>query len=162
MDIKKPDLSAVLEKLSFLKNNLALLVPIVLTVVAALLFIPTTLFSRSLDNKVQKGSVGLGTACDNLLRKGVVPKDQYLVEQQNLKGLEQDANEMVRLVEQSVQRSLLSYRIFPAPKDMSSQKYEDFGKAFCNGVFTLIRETQGTVPPTPEEMGFDAGAECAI
>ena len=116
MDIKKPDLSVVLEKLSFLKNNLALLVPIVLTVLAALLFIPTTLFSRSLNNKVQKGSIkALGKACDDLLRNGVVPKEQYVVAQQELKGLEQDANEMVRLSEQCVQRSLLNYRIFPVP-----------------------------------------------
>ena len=158
MDIKKPDLSVVLEKLSFLKNNLALLVPIVLAVVAGLLFIPTTLFSRSLDKKVQANSVRSGERCDTLLRNGVVSKDQAIVEEQNLKGLAQDANEIIRLNEQSVQRSLLSYRIFPAPKDMASQKYEDFGKAFCNGILTMIQETQGTVPPTPEEMGLDSAS----
>ena len=57
MDIKKPDLSVVLEKLSFLRNNLALLVPIVLVVVAALLFIPTTLFSKGLQNKIKTKSL---------------------------------------------------------------------------------------------------------
>lgn len=156
MDIKKPDLSVVLEKLSFLKNNLALLVPIVLAVVAALLFIPTTLFSKSLKGKMDKESVRVGQQCDSLMRNGVVAKKQFEVEQQNLKGYAQDANEMIRLNEQSVQRGLLSYRIFPEPTDSASQKYEDFGKAFCNGILTMIQGIQGTVPPTPEEMGLDA------
>jgi len=135
---------------------MALLVPIVLAVVAALLFIPTTLFSKSLSNKIQNDSLKPGAKCDRLLQNGVVPKEQFEVEKQKLSGLAQDANEMIRLTDQAVQRSLLSYRIFPTPKDMSSQKYEDFGKAFCNGVLTLIQETEGTVPPTPEEMGLDA------
>jgi hypothetical protein len=159
MDIKKPDLSVVLEKLSFLKNNLALLVPIVLVVVAALLFIPTTLFSKSLQSKVQKGSLTAGgDKCDRLLQNGVVPKEQFEVQRKNLTGLAHDANEIKLWNEQSVQRSLLSYRIFPIATDTASQKYEDFGKAFCNGILTMIQETPGTVPPTPEELGYEGGA----
>ncbi len=156
MDIKKPDLSVVLEKLSFLKNNLALLVPIVLVIVAGLLFIPTTLFSKSLQKKIASGSVAKGQACDRLLRDGVVAKEQYMVARQNLAGYAQDANEMIRLNKQCVQRSLLNYRIFPEPTDRASQKYEDFGKAFCGGIIGMIQEVKGTVPPLPDELGMDS------
>jgi hypothetical protein len=156
MDIKKPDLSVVLEKLSFLRNNLALLVPIVLVVVAGLLFIPTTLFSKSLQKKMDSGSVDQGKACDKLLTNGVVPKEQYMVARQNLEGYAQDANEMIRLNQQCVQRSLLNYRILPEPKDGASQKYEDFGKAFCGGIIAMIQEAKGTVPPSADELGMDS------
>jgi len=157
MDIKKPDLSVVLEKLSFLKNNMALLVPIVLVIVAGLLFIPRTLFSMSLDKKVQTESVRPGTQLDNLLREGVVQKDRYVVEQQSLTGYAHDANQMMLLNEQTVQRSLLSYRIFPKPKDMASQKYEDFGKAFCRGILGMIQGIKGTVPPSADDLGIADG-----
>ncbi|MCF7972873.1 MAG: hypothetical protein K9N55_03560 [Phycisphaerae bacterium] len=157
MDIKKPDLSVILEKLGFLRNNLALLVPIVLVVVAGLLFIPTTLFSRSLDKKIQSESVSKGDRLDRLMQNGVVAEDQYLTVKQELEGNAQDANEMKRLNKECVERSLLSYRIFPKPKDMASQKYEDFANAFCGGILDMIRGSKGTVPPTPEDLGMDAG-----
>lgn len=157
MDIKKPDIGVILEKLSFLKNNLALLVPIVLVVVAGLLFIPTALFHKSLIKKTQSESVSKGSTLDSMSRNGIVPKDQFEVEQQNLKTLAQDANEIKRLNSQCLQRSLLSYRIFPAPTDMSSQKYEDFGRAFCEGILDMVQNVKGTVSPSETELGMQAG-----
>ena len=58
MDIKKPDMRVVLEKLSFLRDNLALMVPIVLVFVAALLFIPTILFSKGLQKRIRSPRAG--------------------------------------------------------------------------------------------------------
>ncbi|MBP8912960.1 MAG: hypothetical protein KBI32_15775, partial [Phycisphaerae bacterium] len=51
----------VLKKLSFLKNNLALLVPILIVLFSALLFIPTKLLSARLQNTIQQQSVKTAT-----------------------------------------------------------------------------------------------------
>ena len=58
----------VLKKLSFLKNNLALLVPILIAVVAVLLFIPTRLLSGKLKNTINEQSVKTATTIDKLIK----------------------------------------------------------------------------------------------
>ena len=58
----------VLKKLSFLKNNLALLVPILIAVVAVLLFIPTRLLSGKLKNTINEQSVKTAAKIDKLIK----------------------------------------------------------------------------------------------
>ena len=57
------DISVVkdlLKKLSFLKDYSALLMPIIIVIVAALLFIPVHLMNRKLRKDVEKASVSIG------------------------------------------------------------------------------------------------------
>ena len=113
MDIKKPDLKAVLEKLSFLKNNMALLVPIVLVLVALLLFVPTKLLSNGLQEKIQKNSVAKGNQLARMITNGVVSTDQATKEKEIQREIAIDANQIILINRQCMQRPLLSYRIFP-------------------------------------------------
>ena len=71
MDIKKPDLSALLGKLSFLRNNVALLAPICLALVAGLLFIPTELLSGNLKKTMQSESLSMANELRGLQSSAV-------------------------------------------------------------------------------------------
>ena len=75
MQMKSPELNLgslkdvagnAIKKLGFLKNNLALLVPIIIVVIAALLFIPTKLLSGKLRGTIEKQSVQTGRNIDRL------------------------------------------------------------------------------------------------
>ena len=66
-----PDIKDILQKLSVLKNNKALLASIIIVLVAILLFIPTTLMSKSLTEQVEKESLGMGRKISAALRNPV-------------------------------------------------------------------------------------------
>ena len=53
MDILK----SLIQKLSFLKDNSAFLVPVILVLIAALLFIPTQLMSSRLKERMEQESI---------------------------------------------------------------------------------------------------------
>jgi len=150
--MKAPDFNIkdVLRKLSFLKNNLALLVPIVIVIVALLLFIPTQILGKRLQATVEEKSVGPGKQIDSLLRDvNSVAEAEALEEYIN--AYAQDANEIETLMAQTVQRELLSYNIFPDTTETSIVLYEDFGRVFREGIEAmLVRMNAGTCPRQDE------------
>ncbi len=152
MDIKKPDLNAILEKLSFLRNNLALLVPIILVVVAGLLFIPTELLSRSLQKKMKTDSVSKGNTLRNYARN-VVSDKQSDVEREYQQNYAHDANQIELMSLQSSQRALLNYKIFPEPRDTSVLIFEEFGKSYAAGIEAMIEQGNANECPTMAELG---------
>ncbi|UCD52749.1 MAG: hypothetical protein JSW27_08945 [Phycisphaerales bacterium] len=151
--MKAPDVNIkdVLKKLSFLKNNLALLVPIVIVIVSLLLFIPTRILGSRLRDTVEKQSVQLGTRVDSLMRDvGSVAQAEALEEYIN--AYEADVNEIESLVAQTVQRELLSYNIFPDTNETSLALYEDFGRAYRQGIEAMLDRMEAGVCPTDEEI----------
>ena len=56
MDKPNINIKDILSKLSFLRNNLALMVPILIAVVALLLFIPTRILGGKLRETVTQNS----------------------------------------------------------------------------------------------------------
>jgi len=153
INIKKPDLSTILEKLSFLRNNLALLVPIILVVVAGLLFIPTVLLSKSLLKKVDADSVTKGTQLRRY-SEAVTSEKQAEVERAYQKNYAQDANQIELMSLQSSKRALLNYKIFPTPQDTSVLIFEDFGKSFCAGIEAMMERGGANECPTAAELGI--------
>ena len=65
---------------------------------------------------MEKESILLGKKVDSLNRNAVA-RDQWKIEQKYQQAYENDANQIARLALQSTQRELLSYKIFPEPKD---------------------------------------------
>ena len=57
-----PNIKEIVGKLSVFKNNKALLVPVIIVFVAAILFIPTTLISRSLRKRMNEESIREGAS----------------------------------------------------------------------------------------------------
>ena len=141
----------LLKRLSFLKDYSALLTPIIIVVVAALLFIPAYLMNRKLRKDVEKASVSMGRDVRSLSGDTVSINQgremgKYQLEFAN------DANRISLLAKQSTQRELLSYTIFPEPKETSRLIFEKFGQDFRKKVEGLIESVNARDCPTRAEL----------
>jgi hypothetical protein len=154
MDIKLPDMKVVIEKLSSLKNlknYMNLMVPLIIAVVAGLMFIPTALLSSGLKQKVNTESVRKGQALDGMAG-APISKNEYLQERKFLETYAADANRIVLMANESTHRDLLSYKIFPSPTDNSVLIFEEFGKQYKAGVEAKIAQLRGHDAPLETEL----------
>jgi hypothetical protein len=151
MDIPKIKIKDVIKKLSFLKNYLSLLVPIAITVVAILLFLPTQLMSSKLKKQIYQESISTSQKIETL-KVDAVPSDQWQIERDYQQSYQQDANTISNLARQTSQRELLSYKIFPTPKDKSTLIFTDFGSQFRSGLEVLLANSRAGECPTDVEL----------
>jgi hypothetical protein len=90
----------------------------------------------------------------------VWPNGQWEREQERQDIYGKDANQIDFLAKQSTQRQLLSYKIFPEPKDDSQFIFTDFGRQFRNAVDQLIAAINAGDCPTPDELDqFKRGSQ---
>ena len=115
MDISK--FKDLIQKLRFLGNYSSLILPLIIVLVAVPFFIFAQLMSSRLKERIESESVSVGKKVQSL---NPVARDQWQVEQEYQQAYERDANQTVLLAKQSSQRQLLSYKIFPNPKDTSA------------------------------------------
>jgi len=149
MDI--PKFKDIIQKLSFIRNYSSLVLPVIITVVAVLLFIPTQLISSKLKKQIENESISLGRDVQSL-SESAVSRDQWEVEQEYQQKYDRDANQTAILVRQSSQRPLLSYKIFPTPKDPSTLIFEQFGQQFRRAADKLIARINALSCPTEAEL----------
>ena len=149
MDVTK--FKDLIRKLSVFRNYSPLLVPVAIAVVAGLLFIPTQLMSGKLKKQMVSESVSMGGRVRSL-SKTAPARDQWKVEQAYQQDYEKDANQMALLAKQSGQRQLLSYKIFPEPKDTSTLIFEEFGRKFRAGIEQLLARINARDCPTAAEL----------
>jgi hypothetical protein len=148
-----PNVKDVLQKLSVFKNNLSLLVPVIIALVSVLLFIPTQLMSSKLKKDVEQDSINNGLEKIKTLETSVVSRQQYEMEAERQKAHAADANEVARLAMQTTQRELLSYDIFPVdPNGFSGLIFQQFGQNFCSGIDNLILSVNARDCPTDAEI----------
>ena len=112
MNLPNINIKEILGKLSVIKNNMALLVPIIIVLVAILLFIPTTLISGRLKKHMEKESITGGARVIERLKAEPISGQQYQIELARQTARMNDANEIALLALQTTQRELLSYDIF--------------------------------------------------
>jgi hypothetical protein len=153
IDLK--DILPLLKKLNILgvlKNNRALLVPIAIAVLAALLFVPTTLLSRSLRKMIETKSVKAGQDIDRLIRD-VNQAAEAEALAPYIEAYRQDANDMDNLILQTTERELLSYKVFADPNNRTSQLvYDPFRHGFVSGVEAMLLRLKAGGPPTEAEI----------
>ncbi|MBN2592430.1 MAG: hypothetical protein JXA81_02900 [Sedimentisphaerales bacterium] len=149
-----PNFKDVLQKLSVIKNNLSLLVPIIIALVSVLLFIPTQLMSSKLKKDVEQKSINDSLRKIKNLETSAVSRQQYEMEAERQKAHAADANEVVKLAMQTTQRELLSYNIFPAPdpNGFSGLIFQKFGENFRTGIDNLILSVNARDCPTDAEI----------
>ena len=141
----------LVQRLSVLKNYSSLLVPVIIGLVGVLLFVPTQLMSGKLKKQIAAESISIGKRVQSL-SKNAVARNQWEVEQEYQQAYESDANQTALLAKQSTQRQLLSYKIFPEPKDTSTLIFEEFGRQFRDGVEMLITRVNASDCPTDAEL----------
>jgi hypothetical protein len=141
-----------LKKLSFLGDFSAFLFPLVLIIIAGLLFVPTTLMQRKLRAQIEEQSIKKGQkAIENLLRDPVSNK-QWEFEKAYQDLYQLDANGIALLAEQTSLRALLSYDIFPEPNETSQQIYSIFGRNFRSLIDKMFEELKSRDCPTQAEL----------
>ena len=149
MDISK--FKDLIQRLSFLGNYSSLILPVIIILVAVLLFIPTQLMSSKLKKRIENESISIGERVRSL-SESTVSRNQWEVEQEYQQDYERDANRTALLAKQSSQRQLLSYKIFPKPKDTSALIFKEFGRRFRDAVDGLITDVNALDCPTAAEL----------
>jgi hypothetical protein len=152
MNVPNINIKDILAKLSVLKNNLSLVVPILIAIVGLLLVIPTRILSARLRATVEKNSVSVGTAIDRTI-SDLSPGKLKTVSQKQLDAVAQDANQAELLVtDRASRRELLSYSLFPDTTDQSRELFTEFGQRYRQGVAAMLRGLNASESPTPTEI----------
>ena len=149
MDI--PDIKTILQKLSVLKNNVSLLVSIIIALIAVLLFVPAKLWSSSLKERVSRTSVMMGNKVKSELRDAVSREQGKEVAKREV-VYQNDANQIALLARQSTERELLSYDIFPSRKDSSALIFKVFGGRYREGIDGALKRMNASDCPTEAEL----------
>ena len=148
-----PKFKDILQKLSFIKDYSSLVVPAVIVAVAVIILMLTQLMSSRLCGRVERESVSQkGKKVKSLVRSAVA-REQWKLEQQYQDAYERDANQIALLVRQTTERELLSYKIFPEPKDPSMLIFVEFGQQFRSGIEQLLASIKAGECPTEAELG---------
>ena len=146
-----------LQKLSFLKSYAFLLPSVIIIVVAILIYLPTPIMNRNLQQKIQKESITKGNSLATL-GKEIISKDQWIEEKKLSDAYLLDVGQASELALQAGQRELLSYDMFPAPKDTSVTIFKQFGQTFQTKLEDLVKAADGGDRPTDNELGLSSGS----
>jgi len=134
------------------KDYSSLLVPVVIGLVAVLLFIPTQLMSSKLKNYMASESISKRGKQVQSLNRSDISGSQWKVEKEYMEACAEDANQIALIAAQSSRRQLLSYKIFPKPKGISTLIFEQFGQQFRDSVDALIERVNASDCPTDVEL----------
>lgn len=148
MDIFK----VIIQKLSIFKVSSALLIPIIIGLVGVLLLIPTQLMSSKLKKQIESESISKIGQSIQSLRQGAVSSEQWKREQERLMDYASDAEKIALLAKRSTQRELLSYKIFPEPKDKTQFTFLEFGGRYCAALEALFAGIDVRDCPTEAEL----------
>jgi len=121
----------------FIRKYSAFLMPVGIVFVAVVLFVPTMLTGRSI-RKDMEASKTQGSKIASM-QNNTPPKAQANVEKLYQSEHKKDVDEVVQLARQSTQRELISYNIFPKPKDTSQQVFIQFGAQYRTAIEELIK-----------------------
>lgn len=147
-----PKFKDILQKLSFIKDYSSLVVPAVIVAVAVIILMFTQLMSSRLCGRVERESVSQKGKKVKSLVRSAVSREQWKLEQQYQDAYERDANQIALLVRQTTERELLSYKIFPEPKDPSMLIFVEFGQQFRSGIEQLLASIKAGECPTEAEL----------
>jgi hypothetical protein len=149
IDISK--LKDLTKGLGGLRVYLVLIWPAVILLACGAVLTAAWLMGSSLKQKAARESVPMGDQVREMLKK-LPAAGQAEEERRYQDAYRQDANLIKSLSVESTQRELLSYDIFPQPKDTSTLLFTRFGARFRQGVEGLIAKVRGGDCPGAEEL----------
>ncbi len=151
-----PNFKDILQKLSVFKNNLPLLLSVIIVLIAVLLLIPTQLMSSKLKDEIQKDSIAIGKKVQ-YETENPVSEELLVIEKKRQEGHAKDANEIAVLAERSTQRELLSYDIFLDPNIFSTLVFQEFGQRYREAIDDIL--TRANAGDCPTEAEIERGLE---
>lgn len=152
--IKVSDLLKVFQVFKGLKGLRVLSVliwPGVILLASCGILVAAWFMGSNLKQNVAKISVPMGNKIKSMLKTSPVT-GQVEVEKRYQGAFERDVNLIKQLSVQSSERELLSYDIFPKPKDTSTLLFTRFGTKFCQGIDGLLAKVNAHDCPSPEEL----------
>ncbi|MHC4240758.1 MAG: hypothetical protein ACYSU4_00020 [Planctomycetota bacterium] len=154
-----PNFKDILQKLSVFKNNIPLLMSVIIVLVAVILIVLTHLMSAKLDEEILTKSVKPGERVQKELKSNTSTKTLEQ-EQKYQEEHAKDANEIALLAKQTTMRELLSYDIFLDPNISSTVVFREFGQNYRRAIDDLlIRVGAGDYPTEAElEKGLEESA----
>ena len=141
----------IFKKLSFFKNNLSLLAPILIAVVALLLFVPTRILGSKLRKTMEDESAKTGRTITSLAGQLEEAARARQMEPY-INAYAHDANEIENLMKQTTLREMLSYRLFPDTNERTTLLFEEFAQKYHSGVDAMLQSVKAGAPPTDAEI----------
>jgi hypothetical protein len=141
----------IFKKLSFLKNNLSLLAPILIAVAALLLFIPTRILGSRLRKTMEQQSAQTGRTITSLAGQLEEAARARQMEPY-INAYAHDANQIENLMKQTTLREMLSYRLFPDTNERTTLLFEEFAQKYHSGVDAMLQSVKAGAPPTDAEI----------
>ena len=124
-----PNFKDLLQKLSVFKNNIPLLMSVIIVLVAVILLVLTHLMSAKLKEEIQTKSVKPGERVAKELKSNASSMT-LSQEQKYQEEHAKDANEIALLAKQTTMRELLSYDIFLDPNISATVVFREFGQNY--------------------------------
>jgi hypothetical protein len=125
--------------------------PAIILLACGAILTATVLLGRGLKQKVSNESVPIGNKVLSQLKSSPAAK-QAEAEKRYQDAYQHDANFIQQLSVQGSERELLSYDIFPQPKDTSTLIFTRFGENYRQGIEAMIRKVNGHDCPSADEI----------
>jgi hypothetical protein len=136
----------------FLRNYSSLLVPIVIALTGVAFFIPTQLMGGKLKEQIKRSSLSKGMDLGMYSGSDAISARQWGIEGAYQRAHGEDANLIELAARQSGQRPLLSYGVFPEPRDASVMLIPDFGRQLRASVERIVADVNGGDCPTTAQL----------
>ena len=136
--------------MDFIKKYLFFIVPVAVTLVAVMFLMVNLLMAQSLREQMEE-SVSMGRRITSY-KDQKISSSQWKLERQYQQAHGRDANEISAGAKESSQRELLSYKIFPEPKETSAQIFHNFGENYRQAMEGLIGSIGALDCPTDAEL----------
>ncbi|MBN1805239.1 MAG: hypothetical protein JW837_08320 [Sedimentisphaerales bacterium] len=148
-----PNFKDILQKLSVFKNNIPLLMSVIITLIAVILLVVTHfLIGVKLEKAVQANSIKTGQKIKKEFENARSAQQTEMLRTQ-LEDYAKDANNITLLAQQSTMRELLSYDVFRDPnKILSTAVFREFGKHYRKAIDDLLLKVGAGDCPTEAQI----------
>ena len=136
--------------MNFIKKYSALIIPAAILVVAVLFILLAFLINSGVKKEMDE-SVSLAKNVSNQLKKTPSKDQAELMKKYQLKH-KADADRISNMLLESTLRELVSYKVFPEPRDTSRQIFKDFGSDYRNAIQELVKKINASDAPSKQEI----------
>ncbi|MEN6386772.1 MAG: hypothetical protein ABFD79_16455 [Phycisphaerales bacterium] len=145
-----------MDVVKIIKKNMALIIPAAIAVAAIALLIPSFMLRGKIKAKLEENA-GIARDFSSTLDTAASSK-QPEISKKFQDMYQQDANQIDKLAQQTSQRELLSYKIFPDTNETSSQIFNEFKRGYNQRFANFVKELKALDAPTDSEIRKQAGA----
>ncbi|MCE5340046.1 MAG: hypothetical protein LLF92_02820 [Planctomycetaceae bacterium] len=146
----------MIDVVKIFKKNMPIIIPAAIAAVAILLLVPTVMLRGKIKAKLSE-SANVVREVDSTLYEAVSSRQPEIATKYQ-DSHEADANEIDKLAQQTSQRELLSYKIFPDPNETSSQLFNEFKREYKAVFAIFVKDLKALDAPTDSEIRKQAGA----